>query len=277
MSTLVDLAVGQFIQAGDYRLHYHEAGQGSPVILLHGGGPGATGWSNYSGNIEEFAKHYRTFLIDMPGFGESDPITDTSQAATTIRARALRDFLDVLGIEKVSFAGNSMGGSVAMAFAVDYPDRVDRLVLMAAAGTLDTITALQPTEGHLRLREAAVNPTTETMRALVDVMLYDPSLMSEEVLEKRVEAARKSPLRETRIGNSAAPHRDQAPELSSIQAPTLLVWGREDRVNPLEIGLLLMREIPDSRLLVLKRCGHWAQLERREEFNHAAIDFFAGN
>ncbi|WP_168140555.1 alpha/beta fold hydrolase [Mycolicibacterium frederiksbergense] len=275
MSIAQDLSTGQFVQAGPYRVHYHEAGDGPAVIMLHGAGPGATGWGNFSGNIEAFAVSHRTILLDMPGFGLSDPITDTSQAATTIRAQVVRDLMDVLGIDRASIVGNSMGGSVAMAVAVDFPDRVERLVLMGAGGTLSTITALQPTEGHRAIRAAAENPTRETVRRVVDVMLFDPSVMTPEAFERRLEASQRSPLRETPTGTSAAPWRDQTPELTQIQARTLIIWGREDRVNPLEIGLLLLREIPESRLLVFRRCGHWAQVEKAEEFNRVATEFLA--
>ncbi len=95
--------------------------------MLHGAGPGASAWSNFSGNFEAFATSHRTLLVDMPGFGQSEPITEVSEAATTIRRRMLRDLMDALGIERASYVGNAMGGSVSMAFAVDYPERTERL------------------------------------------------------------------------------------------------------------------------------------------------------
>lgn len=275
MTVVTDVNTGKFVQAGPYRIHYHEAGEGPAVIMLHGAGPGASAWSNFSGNFEAFANSHRTLLVDMPGFGQSEPINDLSEAATTIRTRMLRDLMDALGIESASFVGNSMGGSVSMAFAVDYPERTDRLVLMGAGGTLRTITAQQPTEGHRVIRTAARNPTRETIRDLVDVMLFDSSRMSPEAFERRLDAAQRTPLRETPAGTSTAPWRDQEPELSRITAKTLIVWGRNDRVNPLEIGLLLLRDIPDSRLLVLRECGHWAQIEHADEFNRVALDFLS--
>lgn len=275
MTIAADLSAGKFTQAGDYRVHYHEVGQGPAVIMLHGAGPGATSWSNYHGNIEVFSASHRTILLDMPGFGGSDDITSINEPATTIRARVVRDFMDNLGIERASFVGNSYGGAVSLAVAVDFPDRVDRLILMAAAGTLRTVMTLQPSEGHRAMRIAAKDPNDETMRRVIEAFMFDPSKMSPEAFKRRVEAAKNQPLRETPMGTSTAPWRDQEPELHRVQAKTLIIWGREDRVNPVEIGFLLLREIPDSRLYVVRNCGHWVQIEAREEFNRVAIEFLA--
>lgn len=267
-------ATSAHAQAGPYRVHYHEAGQGPAVIMLHGGGPGATGWSNFNGNIGPFAAHHRTLLVDMLGFGDSDSVAFDTEPATTVRARALRDLMDTLGIERASFVGNSMGGTTAMAFAVDYPERTERLVLIGAAGMTRTVIVPQPTEGHRRLAEAGADPSVETMRALADTMLFDPSLMTRDALEERVRAARNEAHR-IAAARSTAPWRDQANEFARIQARTLIVWGREDRVNPLEIGLQLLRDIPDSRLFVFRHCGHWAQIEHAAEFNRVALEFLA--
>ncbi|MFC7655371.1 alpha/beta fold hydrolase [Pseudonocardia benzenivorans] len=264
----------RYAQAGPHRLHYHEAGQGAAVVMLHGGGPGATAWSNFGGNIGPFAQQHRTLLVDMLGFGGSDSVVFDSEPATTVRARALRDLLDTLGIEKASFVGNSMGASTAMAFAVDHPERTERLVLVGAAGKTRTVIAPQPTDGHRRLAEAGADPSVTTMRALVDTMLFDPGLMSAAALESRVRAAR-NPAHRDAAARSTAPWRDQTDEFARIAARTLIVWGREDRVNPLEIGLLLLRDIPDSRLHVFRDCGHWAQIEHETEFNRVALEFLA--
>jgi pimeloyl-ACP methyl ester carboxylesterase len=122
---------------------------------------------------------------------------------------------------------------------------------------------------------ARQNPTEETMRAVMAAFLADPSKLPSEELKRRLKAAQDQPLRGTARGRSNAPWRNQEPELHLIQAKTFIVWGREDRVNPMEIGLLLLREIPDSRLLVVRDCGHWVQIEAQEEFNRVALEFLA--
>lgn len=274
VAALTEEGTSTFVQAGPYRVHYHEAGRGPAVIMLHGGGPGASAWSNFGGNIGAFAERHRTLLVDMLNFGGSDSVVFDSEPSTTVRARALRDMMDALGIERASFVGNSMGGTTAMAFAVDYPERTERLVLMGAAGMTRTVVAPQPTEGHRRLAEAGADPSVETMQSLVNAMLYDPSIVSREMLEARVRAARNESHRNA-AARSTAPWRDQTSEFTRIRAKTLVIWGREDRVNPLEIGLQLLRDIPDSRLLVFRECGHWAQIEHAAEFNRVALEFLA--
>jgi pimeloyl-ACP methyl ester carboxylesterase len=265
-------STSKFAQAGPYRVHYHEAGQGPAVIMLHGGGPGASGYSNFSGNFGAFAGKHRTLLVDMLNFGDSDSVVFDREPATTVRARALRDLMDAVGIERASFVGNSLGGSTAMAFAHDYPDRTDKLVLMGAGGLWRTVIAPQPTEGHKRLQEAFAHPTTASMQALVNVMLFDPKVVTPELLEARVAAAQHPGHRDA-AARSTMGHRDQRDELARIKAKTLIIWGREDRVNPMEIGLQLLRDIPDSRLLVFKNCGHWAQVEHVREFNEVSLAF----
>lgn len=274
LTALTEESTAKDIQAGPYRVRYHEAGEGPAVIMLHGGGPGASAWSNFQANFAPFAARHRTLLVDMLGFGGSQSVVFDSEPSTTVRARALRDLMDALSIDRADFVGNSMGGSVSMAFAVDYPERANRLVLMGAAGMTRTLLAPQPTEGHRRIAEAVRNPSLETIQALADAMLFDPSLMSRDALEARVHAAN-NPAHRDAAARSTAPWRDQHDEFARIRARTLIVWGRDDRVNPLEIGLQLMREIPDSRLHVFRNCGHWAQLEHAEEFNRLALDFLS--
>jgi pimeloyl-ACP methyl ester carboxylesterase len=145
---------------------------------------------------------------------------------------------------------------------------------MGAGGMTKTVIAPQPTEGHRVLATAGRSPSLETMQDLVSVMLYDPSIASREMIESRVQAARNQAHRDA-AARSTAPWRDQTGEFTRIQARTLIVWGREDRVNPLEIGLLMLRDIPDSRLHVFRGCGHWAQIEHQDEFNRIAMEFLA--
>ena len=140
---------------------------------------------------------------------------------------------------------------------------------------LKTITTIQPTEGHRAMRIAAKNPSEETMRPVIAAFMADPSKLPDEEFQRRIEAAKRQPLRETPMGTSTAPWRDQEPELHRIKAKTLIMWGREDRVNPLEIGLLILREIENSRLYVVRNCGHWVQIEARDEFNRVALEFLA--
>ena len=133
---------GKYIDAKDLRLHYHEFGGGFPVICIHGAGPGASGWSNFKGNIDAFAPHYRVILFDMPQFGRSSkPIIKDQRLAYT--ADILDAFMAKLGIEKAHFIGNSMGGQAALKLAVDHPARVDKLVVIGS-GVIKAGSIFQP-------------------------------------------------------------------------------------------------------------------------------------
>ena len=133
------------------RLHYHEAAAGEPggprpVVLLHGGGPGASAWSNFGRNLPVFAARFRTLLVDQPGFGRSDkpPVTGNY---FTFAAEALAGLLDELGIDRVHLVGNSLGGGTAVRFALRFPERAGRLVLMGPGGLSLNVFAPDPTEG----------------------------------------------------------------------------------------------------------------------------------
>ena len=132
----------------DMRLHYHEAGVGNDqtVVLLHGGGPGASSWSNFSKNIAVLARHFHVLAVDQPGYGHSDKHTEHEQY-NRYSATALLNLFDHLGIERAALVGNSLGGGTAVRFALDNPDRAGRLVLMGPGGLSVNLFAPDPTEG----------------------------------------------------------------------------------------------------------------------------------
>lgn len=263
------------VQAGEFDLHYHDLGSGSPVILLHGGGPGASGWSNFSENVEALAEQHRVLVVDMPGFGASGAHVFETEQRTSGTARALRLFLDALGIDVADLIGNSMGGSVCIELAIASPERVGRLVLIGTGNGGPSLFSPLPTEGDKLLGPAMRNPTPESLRRLFEIMVYDPErFVTDRLIEERMAvaadpaklAARRKSLR--KVGEPLA-------ELERITAPTLVVWGREDRFNPMDIGLRVVSMIPDCRMHIFSRCGHWAQLEHASEFNRLVLDFLA--
>ena len=132
----------------DMRLHYHEAGVGNEqtIVLLHGGGPGASSWSNFSKNIAVLAQHFHVLAVDQPGYGHSDKHTEHEQY-NRYSATALLNLFDHLGIERAALVGNSLGGGTAVRFALDNPKRAGRLVLMGPGGLSVNLFAPDPTEG----------------------------------------------------------------------------------------------------------------------------------
>src|SRR5215469_3172708 len=171
-------------------LHYDEAGTGTPVVMLHGGGPGASGMSNFQQNLPAFAERFRTLVVDQPGFGKSDkPPVEGNYF--TFAARALADLLDELGAGRVHLVGNSLGGGTAVRFALSYPERAGRLVLMGPGGLSLNVFAPDPTEGVKRLAEfpAPPGPSREKMAAFLRTMVFDQRLVTDELIDDRYAAA----------------------------------------------------------------------------------------
>jgi 4,5:9,10-diseco-3-hydroxy-5,9,17-trioxoandrosta-1(10),2-diene-4-oate hydrolase len=264
-------------------LHYYEAGTGEPVVLLHGGGPGASGWSNFGRNLPVFAERYRTLVVDQPGYGQSEKPPVTSQYYT-FSADALLKLLDEVGVERAHFVGNSLGGGTAVRFALRYPDRAGRLVLMAPGGLGLNVFAPDPTEGVKRLYQFAAppGPSKEKLAAFLRTLVYDQSLVTDELVEERFAAASdpESLRAMASMGASFAADPEEGMlyrEAHRLRQRVLLVWGREDRVNPLDGALVALKVIPRAQLHVFGRCGHWAQLEKFAEFNRLAMDFLGGD
>ncbi|MGW4715442.1 4,5:9,10-diseco-3-hydroxy-5,9,17-trioxoandrosta-1(10),2-diene-4-oate hydrolase [Nocardia sp. NPDC004260] len=268
----------------DLRLHYHEAGVGNEptIVLLHGGGPGASSWSNFARNIPVLAEHFHVIAVDQPGYGRSDKPTEHPQYFVH-SASALKDLLDHLEItSRVHLLGNSLGGGAAVRFALDYPDRAGKLILMGPGGLSTNLFAPDPTEGVKLLSKFNFEPTRQNLEAFLRIMVFDQSLITEELIEERfASASTPEALAATRaMGKSFAGADFEKGMLwrdaYQLRQPVLLIWGREDRVNPLDGALLATKVIPRAQLHVFGGCGHWAQLEKFHEFNRLAIDFLAG-
>ena len=258
-------------------IHYDEAGVGPALIFVHGGGPGSSGLSNFSRNMAAFADRYRTIAIDLPGYGQSTKLKIT-EPLWGYYAKVLAGFIDALGLGKAHLVGNSLGGASALKTAVDFPDKVDRLVLMGPGGGY-SLFEKQPSEGIRSLVTfySPPGPSMERLRQFLDYLVYDPSSVTDELLQQRLDQAMDPETAEfmpLRVGPNLPPIEDLWRErLDRVQHETLLIWGREDRVNPLDQSLILMRQIPNARLLVLPKCGHWAQWEKADEFNRTVSAF----
>ena len=265
-------------------LRYYEVGDGPPLVLLHGSGPGVTGWRNFSGNLPVFAQHFRIFVLEFPGFGVSD---DFGAPHPMVSAQtAVREFLDGLGLGRVRLLGNSMGGFVATDFAHDFPERVERLVTVGGAGA--SLFAPTPGEGIVRLSEFVEDPTRERLITWLHSMVYDQALITEEMIEQRwAQATDPATLESSRMmyGRAALERMANAsrdPEavpgwvkLRSLQVPTLITWGRDDRVSPLDMSLLPMRLLPQGEVHVFPNCGHWVMIEQKAAFESVVTAFLA--
>ena len=278
----------RFADTAMMRLHYHEAGHAHdgtpPVVLLHGGGPGACAWSNFGRNLPVFAAGFRTLMLDQPGFGESDkPAVEGNYF--TFAARALASLLDHLGIDKVHLVGNSLGGGTAVRFALSYPDRAAKLVLMGPGGLSLNVFAPDPTEGVSRLVAFAAppGPSKEKMAAFLRTLVFNQKLITDELVAERYASAA-TPEALAAMTALSMSFYDPATaedgmlwrEVHRLRNEVLLIWGREDRVNPLDGALVALKQIRKAQLHVFSGCGHWAQLEKFHEFNRLSVGFIGG-
>ncbi len=262
-------------------LRYHEAGEGPPLVFLHGSGPGVTGWRNFGGVLAAFAEHFHCYVLEFPGFGVSDA-TDLHPMQAGIQS--VTDLLNGLGLEKVDIIGNSMGGFVGTQFAISHPERVRRFVTVGGMGI--SIFNPFPAEGINLLVEFTEDPTRERLIQWLHSMVFDPAMVTEELINERweqateprtLESARKMySAKAMKAMGEAAATSDEPPAwsmLHKLKAKTLIIWGRDDRVAPLDGALVPMRTIPDVELHVFPKCGHWAMIEQKEAFESTVLGF----
>jgi 4,5:9,10-diseco-3-hydroxy-5,9,17-trioxoandrosta-1(10),2-diene-4-oate hydrolase len=297
-------STGHIVAVEGLPVHYHEAGpvltapgsadagagpgdggpgDASTVVLLHGGGPGASAWSNFGRNMPVIAAGYRTVMMDLPGYGKTAARPLTGHFFT-IAAQAVAGLLDHLGIDKVHLIGNSLGGGTALRFALDYPERTGRLVLMGPGGLTLNVLAPDPTEGVRRLMEfgAPPGPSRAKMEAFLRIMVHDQRLITDELIDERYAAASTPEALAGMVAMGASFFGEYAEDgmlwrdAHRVKHEVLLIWGREDRVNPLDGALIAFKQLRRAQLHVFGGCGHWAQLEKFDEFNDLSLRFLSG-
>ena len=273
------------VRVGRRDIFVTEVGSGPAVVLLHGGGAGATGASNYGRNIDALAEHFRVIVPDMPGYGQSTKEIDHQDPFGDLAA-AIRGLLDELGIDKAHLVGNSYGGAAALRLAMDRPDKVDRLILMGPGG-IGTTRGL-PTKGLNSLLSyyGGEGPTREKLASFIrDFLVYDGSAVPDELIELRYQASiqpevvANPPLR--RPSGPTAPRtlwrmdltRDK--RLAKVQAKTLVIWGQDDKVNRPSGAQMLAERIADCDVYLAANTGHWVQWEQADLFNDLAKAFLS--
>ncbi|ULR48540.1 alpha/beta fold hydrolase [Streptomyces deccanensis] len=285
MTTQTDLPEMQeyTLDIGSKKIFVAETGDGPPALLLHGGGPGASGVSNYSRNIAELAKEYRVLVPDLPGYGRSSKGIDLTDPFGSL-AHGIRGVLDRLGLDKAHLVGNSYGGACALRLALDTPDRVDRMVLMGPGG-IGTTRAL-PTPGLNSLLNyyTGDGPSRLKLEKFVrDYLVFNAAQVPDSVIDARYEASidpeviASPPLqrpKDLRTVWRMDFTRDK--RLNRLPVPTLVLWGAADKVNRPSGGRMLAERMPNCDLYEVANTGHWVQWERAGLFNRLCADFLAG-
>jgi 2-hydroxymuconate-semialdehyde hydrolase len=266
--------VGHRVVAAGIATNYHDVGEGSTVMLIHGSGPGVSAWANWRLVIPKLAEQHRVLAPDMVGFGFTDRPANHDYNMDTWVNHAI-GFMDAMGIAKTHLVGNSFGGGLALALAIRHPERVERLVLMGSVGVPFEITpGLDAVWGY--------TPSFENMRTIMDLFAFDRHLVSDELAKLRFEASIQPGFQESYAQMFPAPRQQWvdamcSPEqdIKALPHDTLVIHGREDRIIPPANSNTLAHWIPRSQLHVYGQCGHWTQIEHAKRFAHLVSDFFA--
>ena len=263
------------------RVNYVEMGEGPPILFVHGL---SGAWQNWLENLPHFARTHRAIALDLPGFGSS-PMPPW-QISIPAYGRFVRDFCERLGVERCCIVGNSMGGFIATEVSINDPDRVDRLVLVSAAGITLARARREPVAVLGRMVRAA-SPVTLRWQTGAGMrrpkarqmsfrgVFHDPNALRRELLWENLAPALDSPGYLDAFTNLAG--YDIRHRLGEIEDPTLIVWGRNDRVVPAPAALSYKRRIgSNAELVIFDRTGHVPMLERPVRFNRTVDRFLAG-
>ena len=271
----------QFVKVGNINTRFWTAGdKGSVVVLVHGLGGFIENWVY---NVAALAEQHRVYAMDIVGFGRSDKIPLTHDMSVLVKF--INDFMKTQDIAKASLVGNSLGGGLVLQFALDFPAKVEKLVLVDNAGMgrdviLDFKLCSLPVLGELLTRPSLEGTARLWKKIVLDSALVTPELvkLSYDIISQP--GAQKALLAVLRAGINLCGQRGKLTKelisrLGAITAPTLVVWGQQDRILPVAHAQVAVAKIPGARLEIYDRCGHMPQLEYPGEFNKLVLDFLA--
>jgi len=265
--------IGKSVVAAGLATNYIEAGEGEPIILIHGSGPGVTAWANWRLAIPGLATRFRCVAPDIAGFGYTERKAGV-RYELDFWVNHLVAFMDALGIAKARFVGNSFGGALTLAITARHPERVHSFVLMGSAGTHFKLTpGLDAVWGY--------EPSVENMKKIVHSFAYDTGFITDELIRSRYEASIRPGFHETYSSMFREPRQEKiealaTPEdkLRAITQRALIIHGRDDKIVPLESSLRLHGLLQHADMHVFGECGHWTQIERKDDFVKLVLDFF---
>lgn len=261
-----------FSVAAGHDIVVADGGSGPAVAFIHGSGPGASGVSNFRSNLEPFiAAGRRVLAPDLLGYGGSSKPDDIDYTLQLF-SDTLYDALRQAGVESAVLVGNSLGGGIALQIALDHPEFVERLVLMAP-GCIEEREIYFAMPGISQMVVDFTQPdfSLEDQRTLVSRLVYDPAAVTDVLVAERYAVARTQP--KAVLARMRTPN--LAPRLAEITVPILGFWGVEDAFCPVS-GARHFDACADARFVIFTRTGHWVQVERTPEFNRMTLDFLGG-
>jgi pimeloyl-ACP methyl ester carboxylesterase len=267
-----DPEIGRSIVAAGLKTNYLDDGEGEPVVLIHGSGPGVTAYANWRLTIPVLARKFRVLAPDMAGFGYTERRAGQRYDLDSW-LRHLNEWMDAVGVPKAHIIGNSFGGAIALAMAARHPERVERIVLMGSVGVHFELTdALDAVWGY--------EPSVENMRRIVMSFAHDTSMMTDDLVASRYKASVRPGFQESFGAMFPAPRQRHVQamatpedEIRRIQQRALVVHGRDDKVIPVANSFKLHALLKNSDLHVFGNCGHWTQIERQAEFGRLVTEF----
>lgn len=271
----------QFVQVGGFRARYWQVGQGAPLLLLHGIGHSVRAWEQ---NLEGLSARHTVYALDIIGHGLSDKPTSSYHISDL--AKFVRDFMAAVDLPKAHIVGHSMGGGIAMHFAILYPALVDKLVLVAPAGISSAVGLGFRLASLPLLGEYLTRPDRSRLRAVSLGLVFDKTVITDEFVDWQYEygslpGAQQAMLAIIRTHLNLFGFKKwvtdiiQA-ELADFKTPTLAIWGENDNVIPLDSVRSRIGEMNNVTLHTLKYCGHQVQLEYPDEFNRLVLNFVNG-
>lgn len=268
----------RYVELDAVKIRYWSAGEGEPIILLHGGASCIEIWSF---NIQELAKHYRVYAFDMVGAGLSDkPEADYS---LDYQVGFLLRFMDAFNLDRATLIGNSMGGAIALKFTFEFPKRVNKLILISSLGLGREIDWSKKMLATFPFLVDLSRPSRQGAKAVINSCVYNARSVPLEWIDMSCQYF-KMPNKKRMIksmiktnfnlwGLKNEVFKPIVTQLENITAPTLIIWGKQDKVIPVKHANIAVEKIPNNHLHIFDRCGHWAQVEYPQEFNKLTLDF----
>ena len=251
------------IKVGELDIHYFTGGQGDPLVVIHGGGAGADSWVQ---NVAELSQHYRIYVPDLPGFGHSQTMEGDYGISEFVEF--VEDFTRSLGLKRFHLVGHSIGGGIALRYALKFPHRISKLVLVSSMFLGKEIALWVTVLSSCTLCRSlgiAAAIILKAVKRLVN-LVYAP-----------LKFVNPLPRAKVNFGTAVTTFREQAAvlvnQLSELMVPTLLVWGANDGIVPVSNAYDAAQLIPDCQLHVFEDCGHSVYKQKVKEFSHLLTTF----
>ena len=272
----------KYTKVGQVNTRFWTTGnEGSTVLLIHGIGGSLEDWIL---NADALAKHHRVYALDLVGYGHSDK--PSASYSFSYMAQFVKDFMEAESIDRACLIGHSLGGGISLQFSIQFPSNVEKLVLVGSAGLGQQVTLLLRVLTLPIIGKLLARPSRKGTANFLKECLYDSALVTDELVDfsyslASLPGAQDALLSTVRtLGNIRGMREDVlrpiVDNLSAIKVPTLIFWGKQDRILPVAHAQVAEEKIPDTQLKIFDPCGHFPQLERPEEFNSIVLKFLAG-